>query len=286
MKLLAATIMPLSLLASAFAQTKPGGDMQTVKITRSGSQPSQKGPAEYFTSSVRIDPLFKANDPSRTSGASVTFEPGARTAWHTHPLGQHLIVTDGFGWVQQWGGQIEEIRQDDVVWIPPGQKHWHGATATTAMTHIAIQEHLDGKVVEWMEKVSDEQYPKISHKEANVMKIRLTVNGKAITATLIDNETTRDFISLLPLTLTMNDLFKREKFAHLLRAISNEGKRTHTYEVGDVAYWPPGPDVAIFYRHDGQEIPDPGIIVIGKIDSGVEAFDVPGSVKVKMELTE
>jgi quercetin dioxygenase-like cupin family protein len=103
-------------------------------------------------------PLFKANDLSRTSGSLVTFEPGARTAWHTHPLGQTLIVTAGFGWVQQWGGQIEEIRQGDVVWIPPGQKHWHGATATTGMTHIAIQEYLDGKAVEWMEKVSDEQY--------------------------------------------------------------------------------------------------------------------------------
>jgi quercetin dioxygenase-like cupin family protein len=131
-----------------------------LKITRSGSQPSAKGPAAYFTGTVRIDPLFKANDPSRTSGAYVTFEPGARSAWHTHPYGQILIVTAGFGWVQKWGGPIEEIRQGDVVWIPPGLKHWHGATATTGMTHIAIQEHLDGKVVEWMEKVSDEQYRK------------------------------------------------------------------------------------------------------------------------------
>ena len=105
-----------------------------------------------------MDPLFKANHPARALGASVTFEPGARTAWHTHPLGQTLIVTAGSGWVQQWGGQIEEIRQGDVVWIPPGQKHWHGATATTAMTHIAIVERLDGKGSDWMEKVSDEQY--------------------------------------------------------------------------------------------------------------------------------
>lgn len=116
------------------------------------------------------------------------------------------------------------------------------------------------------------------------MKIRLKIDNKAITATLIDSETTRDFISLLPLTLKMNDLFGREKFAHLPRAISKEGNRTHTYEVGDVAYWPPGPDVAIFNRHDGQEIPDPGIIVIGKIDSGVEAFNVPGSVRVTVEI--
>ncbi len=127
-------------------------------IKRSGSQPSGKGPAEYFSGVVRIDPLFPANDPSRVLGASVTFEPGARTAWHTHPLGQTLIVTSGCGWAQRWGGPIEEIRPGDVIWFPPGEKHWHGATATTAMTHIAIQEQLDGKAVEWMEQVSDEQY--------------------------------------------------------------------------------------------------------------------------------
>jgi quercetin dioxygenase-like cupin family protein len=131
---------------------------QTIRITRSGSQPSTKGPAEYFTGSVRIDPLFKANDPLCVSGGSVMFEPGARTAWHTHPFGQILIVTAGSGWIQQWGGPIEEIRQGDVVRIPPGLKHWHGATATTGMTHIAIQEQLDDKAVEWMEKVSDDQY--------------------------------------------------------------------------------------------------------------------------------
>jgi hypothetical protein len=125
-----------------------------------------------------------------------------------------------------------------------------------------------------------------SPQQANTMKIRLTVNGKALTATLIDGETTRDFISLLPLTLTMNDLFRREKFAHLPRAISKEGKRTHTYEVGDIAYWSPGPDVAIFYRHDGQRIPNPGIIVMGKLDSGAEALDVPGSVRLRFERLE
>jgi hypothetical protein len=116
------------------------------------------------------------------------------------------------------------------------------------------------------------------------MKIRLKLEDRVITATLIDSKTTQDFISLLPLTLTMNDLFRREKFGHLPRALSTEGKRTHTYEVGDIAYWPPGPDVAIFYRHDGQEIPDPGIIVIGKIDSGAETFHVPGSLRVTVEL--
>jgi len=127
-------------------------------IKRSGSQPSGIGPAEWFTGRVRVDPLFQAPDPARVLGASVTFEPGARTAWHTHPLGQTLIVTAGAGRAQRWGGPIEQIRPGDVIWIPPGEKHWHGAAATTAMTHIAIQEHLNGKVVDWMEQVSDEQY--------------------------------------------------------------------------------------------------------------------------------
>ena len=127
-------------------------------IKRSGSQPSGEGAADFFTGNVRIDPLFEAPDPARARGASVTFEPGARSAWHTHPLGQTLIVTSGCGWVQSDGNPKMEIRAGDVVWCPPKEKHWHGATPTTAMTHIAIQEALDGKVVEWMEKVSDEQY--------------------------------------------------------------------------------------------------------------------------------
>ncbi len=128
-------------------------------IKRSGSQPSGKGPAEYFTGTVRIDPLVEARDPARVVSASVTFEPGARTAWHTHPLGQTLIVTAGAGLAQRWGGPIEEIRPGDVIWIPPGEKHWHGATVTTAMTHIAIVERLDGNAADWMEKVSDEEAP-------------------------------------------------------------------------------------------------------------------------------
>lgn len=127
-------------------------------IQRNGSQPSSPGPAEYFTGTVRIDPLFSAQEPSRTSAASVTFEPGARSAWHTHPLGQVLIVTSGCGYVQSWGGPVRTIRPGDVVRCPPGEKHWHGAAPATAMTHIAIQEALDGKVVDWLEKVSDEQY--------------------------------------------------------------------------------------------------------------------------------
>ena len=127
-------------------------------IKRSGSRPSGRGPAEYFTGNVRVDPLIEAKEPARVRGAHVTFEPGARTAWHTHPLGQTLIVTSGCGWVQRQGGPVEEIRPGDVVWFEPGEKHWHGATATTAMTHIAIQEALNGSVVDWMEKVSDEDY--------------------------------------------------------------------------------------------------------------------------------
>src|ERR1700731_1415014 len=128
-----------------------------MEIKRNGSQPSCRGPAEYFTGAVRIDPLFQAPDPARAAGASVTFEPGARTSWHIHPLGQTLIVTSGCGWVQREGGPIEEIHPGDVIWFPPGEKHWHGARPTTAMTHIAIHENLDGKAVDWMEKVSDEQ---------------------------------------------------------------------------------------------------------------------------------
>jgi quercetin dioxygenase-like cupin family protein len=129
-----------------------------VEIKRSGSQPSGKGPADYFTGTVRVDPLFNPPAPARVLGASVTFEPGARTAWHTHPLGQTLMVTSGCGRVQLWGGPIQEIRLGDVVWISPGEKHWHGAAPATAMTHIAIQEHLDGKAADWLEHVSDEQY--------------------------------------------------------------------------------------------------------------------------------
>jgi quercetin dioxygenase-like cupin family protein len=129
-----------------------------MEIKPSGSQPSGKGQAEYFTGAVRIDPLFQSPDPGRTGVVNVTFEPGARTAWHSHPLGQTLIVTAGCGLVQSWGEPIETIRPGDVIWSAPGEKHWHGATATTAMTHISIVERLDGKSADWMEKVSDEQY--------------------------------------------------------------------------------------------------------------------------------
>jgi quercetin dioxygenase-like cupin family protein len=129
-----------------------------MKLMRAGSQPSQKGPEEYFTGMVRIDPLYAAADPARVSAGQVTFEPGARSAWHTHPLGQILVVTSGCGWTQCEGEPIVEIRAGDTIWCPPGHKHWHGASPTTAMTHIAIQEALDGKAVIWMEKVTDEEY--------------------------------------------------------------------------------------------------------------------------------
>jgi quercetin dioxygenase-like cupin family protein len=131
-----------------------------MQIKRNGEQPSQKGPEDWFTGRVRIDPLHTAPAPARVAGALVTFEPGARTAWHTHPLGQTLIVTSGFGWVQREGGPVEEIRPGDVIWFEPGEKHWHGASPTTAMSHIAIQEALNGSPVEWMEKVSEDQYRK------------------------------------------------------------------------------------------------------------------------------
>lgn len=136
-----------------------------MEIKRVGSQPSTKGPSDYFTGTVRIDPLVQAPAPARVAAAAVTFEPGARTAWHTHPLGQTLIVTAGLGRVQRWDGQIEEIRPGDVVWFAPGEKHWHGASPTTALTHTAIQERLDGKAVEWLEQVSDEQYGAEQHEQ-------------------------------------------------------------------------------------------------------------------------
>jgi quercetin dioxygenase-like cupin family protein len=129
-----------------------------MNITRNGTTPSAKGPADWFTGFVRIDPLFQAPDPARVAGAAVTFEPGARTAWHTHPLGQTLIITAGSGLVQRWGGPVEAVHPGDVVWFAPGEKHWHGASPTVAMTHIAIQEAQDGRAVDWMEYVTDEQY--------------------------------------------------------------------------------------------------------------------------------
>lgn len=146
--------LSFALLASASADTKT----PRMEIARAGSQPSKKGAAENFTGTAVITPLFQSNDRLRASAGSVTFEPGARSRWHTHPAGQILIVTSGVGWVQEWGGQKQEIRPGDVIWTPPGVKHWHGATTASRMTHTAIQEAVDGKAVEWLEPVSDEQY--------------------------------------------------------------------------------------------------------------------------------
>lgn len=171
---LQATALSLLVIAAAPADTadtaqaasgrasEPDARSEAIRIARRGQQPSSQGSAEYFTGSVRIEPLFEAKDRSRTSGGSVTFEPGARTAWHTHPLCQTLIVTAGTGRVQRWGDPVEEIRSGDIVWIPPGQKHWHGASPATGMTHIAIQEYSGGKNVDWMEQVSDEQYKAVT----------------------------------------------------------------------------------------------------------------------------
>src|SRR5438067_788355 len=175
-----------------------------MEITRAGSKPSGKGPADWFTGTVRIDPLFTAPAPARVGGAAVTFEPGARTAWHTHPLGQTLIVTAGVGWVQREGGLIEEIRPGDVVWFPPGEKHWHGATATTAMTHIAIQETLDGKAVEWQ----------------------------------LD------------------------------------------FSTGTLGLW--NSDHFVIYYRNGR-VPQPGIILLGRVTGDVSIFDRPGPVTVRIE---
>ena len=148
-----------------------------MEITKSDSQSSTKGQTDYFTGNVRFDQLFQANNPARAVGVSVTFEPGARTAWHIHPLGQHLIVTFGCGLVQRWDSNtIEEIHPGDVVWIPPNEKHWHGATARTAMTHIAIQEQLDGRTTDWMEKVSDEQYEKGHQVTSDISEIANSIS--------------------------------------------------------------------------------------------------------------
>lgn len=155
MNILAALTIPCVLLASAAAAAEDGGK---VRVTRNGSQPSAAGPAENFTGSVRVDNRFSTDAPARVGGGIVTFEPGARTAWHMHPLGQTLIVTAGKGLAQEWSGEAQEIQPGDTVWIPPGVKHWHGGTPTTGMSHVAIAEAVDGKAADWMEKVTDDQY--------------------------------------------------------------------------------------------------------------------------------
>jgi 4-carboxymuconolactone decarboxylase len=168
MRIIVAIVISLIMLTPA-AQSQTPSKQGSIVIARSGSQPSRQALAEHFTGSIRVDPLFQAESPARASGSLVTFVSGARTAWHTHALGQILIVTAGTGRVQRWGNPVEEIRQGDVVWIPPGQKHWHGAAPGTSMAHIAISEQLDDKGVEWMEKVSDAQYGAPIHAQAASM---------------------------------------------------------------------------------------------------------------------
>jgi 4-carboxymuconolactone decarboxylase len=163
--------------------------LQTITITRSGSQPSRQAPAQYFTGSVRIDPLFETKDPSNMSGSYVTFEPGARSAWHTHPLGQTLIVTAGTGRVQRWGDPVEEIRPGDVVWIPPDQKHWHGASPTTSMTHIALQGAIGGKNVVWMEKVSEEEYKMTDTRKSDALPAMPTLDDVRMVAPALERYT-------------------------------------------------------------------------------------------------
>jgi quercetin dioxygenase-like cupin family protein len=158
MKTIAVALSALIAALSAMAQTQAATPAQAMRITRAGTQSPAKGPAQNFTGAVRVDPLFAANAPSRTSAAYVTFEPGARSAWHSHPAGQTLVVTAGTGRIQSSGGPVQEIRQGDVIWTPPGVRHWHGAAPDTVMTHMAIQDTADGKVVEWMEQVTDAQY--------------------------------------------------------------------------------------------------------------------------------
>lgn len=158
MKPIATALIALSLAGGGVQAWASSGAGQSLRIARAGSQPPSKGPSAHFTGSVRVDPLFQPTMPARTSGAYVTFAPGARSAWHSHPMGQTLVVTAGVGRVQQWGGPVQEIRIGDVVWTPPGVKHWHGAAPETSMTHMAIQETAEGKAVEWMEKVSDAAY--------------------------------------------------------------------------------------------------------------------------------
>lgn len=213
MRLFAATVMSLFLLVSAcssanqargssgaYAPLAGSSSARTITIARSGSQPSRTGPTEYFTGSARIDPLFQAEDPAHTSAAYVTFEPGARSAWHTHPLGQILIVTAGTGWVQQEGGEKQEIKPGDVVWTPPGVKHWHGATATTSMTHIAIQEEVNGKNVDWMEKVSEEEYKMAAHAKSTALSSTPTLDDVRMVAPALERYTQR---------VLLGDLWKR-----------------------------------------------------------------------------
>lgn len=257
MKVTATMLAAFVFLAAAPVQA------QTTGVVRSGSQPSQRGPAEYFTGSVRIDPLFDVQEPARAAGASVTFEPGARTAWHTHPLGQTLIVTAGVGRVQIGNGRVEEIRPGDVVRIPPDTRHWHGATPTNGMTHIAIHESLNGEVVEWLEHVTDEQYGVA----LSTVKVRITLQNTSLVATLADNATASDFIAMLPLTLTMRDYNQVEKVSELPGKLSIEGAPAGTDpRPGDIAYYAPLGNLVLYYGDLGYTS---GVVNLGRVEGDV-----------------
>ncbi len=273
----------------------------TIRVTRKGTRTSQRGPTETFTGAVRIDPLFEPNAGANAGAAYVTFQPGARTAWHSHPRGQRLVVTAGVGRVQRWQGPVDEIRPGDVVWIPPGVKHWHGAARTTAMTHLAVQEALDGKVVTWVEKVSDAQYGAAprgpsstsrghgSMRSASAAKIRMVVEGTPatppLTATLDDTETARDFASLLPLSLTLEDYAATEKIAYLPRKLSTTGAPRGTRaQAGDITYYAPWGNLALF--HNDFEFSQ-GLVTLGRLDAGgVETLRRAGSLRVTIERIE
>jgi 4-carboxymuconolactone decarboxylase len=246
MKLLSATAVSLVLLIQgSVASAAVSNDVsEKVVVTRSGAQPPVSGPVEYFTGSARIDPLFQTKDPSNTSGAYVTFEPAARSAWHTHPLGQTLIVTAGTGRVQRWGDPAQEIRRGDVVWIPPGQKHWHGASRTSSMTHIAIQGAVGGKNVDWMEKVTEEQYRMADMQTSDALPLSLTMDDVRSVAPALERYTqgaladlwkrpglsARDR-SLITISVVIARSQTTELASHLDRALDNGVRPSEISEV-------------------------------------------------------
>jgi quercetin dioxygenase-like cupin family protein len=218
---------------------------EAITITPRTARPSTKGPAENFTGSVRVEPLFAPTAHTRGAAASVTFSPCARSAWHSHPAGQTLIVTAGRGWVQEWGGSRRDITAGDVIWTPPGVKHWHGATATDEMTHIAIQEQVQGRVVDWMEHVSDEQYAPASM-AAEKSHMQMTVGEHRFAVRLADNAAARALAAQLPLTLEMSELNGNEKHAKLPKALPAHASRPGTIRAGDIMLY--GTDtLVVFY---------------------------------------
>jgi quercetin dioxygenase-like cupin family protein len=224
---------------------------EAITITPRAARPSTKGPAENFTGSVRVEPLFAPTAHTRGAAASVTFSPCARSAWHSHPAGQTLIVTSGRGWVQEWGGSRRDITVGDVIWTPPGVKHWHGATATDEMTHIAIQEQVQGRVVDWMEHVSDEQYGHSTCAPASMRSeethVWMSVGERRFPVTLADSAAARALAGQLPLRLDMSELNGNEKHASLPKALPAHASRPGTIRAGDIMLY--GTDtLVVFYQ--------------------------------------